>query len=164
MITPSINHDIVYKIISNLNENEIIFGGSISDYFLYEKHNVNINFKIKDVDVIIFNTDTLAKLEDIFEFKSVYKGLIKTNVFRDYNQYHIYLKGSMIDIFMYDNDFFNTEIAEYYEYKVRYYSMEDRIDILKKAIQHEFGMMQFNNYRQFKHIKKLMVYNEIING
>ena len=164
MIVPEINNEIVYKIITNIGANKIIFSGSISDYFIYEKYGIKPNFNIKDVDVVIYSQSTLKKLEEIFGLKAEYKGFFNTKIFVDYNQYHIFYGGCMIDIFLSESNSLSTEIVEYFGHEISYCSILERIDILHKAIQHEYGIIPLKNTRQFKHIQKLMVYNEILNG
>lgn len=161
MITPIINHEIVLKLIKNIDNSEIVFGGSVSDYFLFKKYNASVDFVIKDVDLIVYDLKTLNKIEELFSQDSLFIGLVNNGVYHTHNQYYIKYCGCSIDIFCYDANVFTTMVSKYENYSISHLDLTSRMDILNRAIRQEHALKPMNNVKQMKYVKKLMCYSEI---
>lgn len=148
--------DLILLLCSNLKENEFCFGGSISDYFILKKIGINVNILINDIDICVYNKQTINKLNEILKVEMKHVNDVDNSIFK-YKQYYIRYNDCSLDVFLRDDNLKLTQTT-FNGFRLFYTSIEERYDILKKAILNEYILRPDDNNRQLKYIKKLMLY------
>lgn len=155
----------IITIIKHCNEHELKFIGSISDFFLYKDFNLKYNFKIHDLDVVIYEIDTLNKLNSIL---GVEARLVHEHKKYEYKQYYISVNNELnFDVFLKkkDNIFFPKENFKYTEFegeRLSYYDLRTRYEILRLITTDDWNVIPYNLERQLKHLKKLNTYKRLL--
>lgn len=146
------------ELLNVFDTNTFIFGGSISDYFIFKKYNINHRINISDIDLIIYDNKIINTLEKYYNKPSI---LYTSNDM--YDEYHLHIKNNtLIDIFI-PKITHNIEHSIFNDKTIKHYTLNQRYEILLNTLIYEFNGNKNNGVRSFKHLNKLMIYKHIIN-
>lgn len=150
--------DVIHKIVSEMDFNSIVFAGGITDYYHYNKLKIQYDNEIHDIDIAIFNINTLHQIENITNVKAI---LVYAGEY--YTQYYIRVNNISVDIFhCYDYDNHKYEAVNFYGKQINVWSIEYRLITLKRTIIKELHDIP-KNRKIFKYLKKMMLYTKNIN-
>jgi len=161
-------NDDVNEIINKLkNLNNIIFCGSIADYFNLKKYNIELD--ISDIDILTCDFNNLTKLAKIFNIVPLYnEGNYQNTIVNgecvDTKQYYIPLDNIHIDIFLINKEDYNKiniKKTVLYDTIIYYFNSYDRYNQLTETLNFWFKNSPLTN-KTLKYLKKKMLYKNII--
>lgn len=158
----------VNSVVSELTKiNDIIFCGSIADYFNLKKYNIDI--QVKDIDIYIGDTSLIEEISNVFNRnarlinlpseKTIINGEKIDNI-----HYFLPINKTHIDIFLLENKYFNNincNVIDLYDQQIKYVKPIIRFNQLNETIDFWFENSPLTK-RTLKYLKRKMLYNNSI--
>ena len=162
-------NDILLKIINNV-KGDVIFCGSISDYFNFLEHDIDISNNISDIDIYAHDNTIITELEDIFQCDAILLDLPceeAITMTRKFTAEHYYMPmdNTHIDIFLINKDNYNSIQKNeniFNGKKINIVDTFERNVQLNSTINFWYKTAPMTK-RLLKYLKKRMIYNKIIN-
>ena len=153
MVIPDKNKNLVVLLATNIDINEMVFVGGITDYYHFNKLNIEYNTSITDVDIRIKDISTLNKIENLLGINA--NIVWKTDT---YSQYYFYLPNKLIlDVFLDSSINYPSEKVVIFDVNLFIESIECRMLTLKKTINKEM-IDRSTNKIMLKYLKKYVLY------
>jgi hypothetical protein len=158
---------IIISKISQITEYDLVFTGSICDYLFIGELMNKFNFKINDIDVLVFDVRAIDKISEIFGVTYSHS-LSVSNEFFNQTDYHFNINGHFLDVKL-QHEKLNISSQQTFldECKIHHLSIDERIKRLKKSILSEYLERPTGTFGSsqliFKYTKKLMMYKNKYN-
>lgn len=150
--------NLILRIVSEIDYKDIVFVGGITDYYHFNKLKIHYDGEINDIDIAIFNINTLNQIENVLNVKA---NLVYSCEY--YNQYYIRINNIVIDIFHCNiNESYEIESVNFYEKLINIWSIDYRLAVLKRTLIKDLHERPKNRVI-FKYLKKMMLYTKKIN-
>lgn len=153
MVIPDKNKNLIIALASNIDVEEMVFVGGVTDFYHFSDMNIENNTSITDVDIRIKNASTLNKIENLL---GVSANIVwKTD---EYCQYYFYLPNKLIlDVFLDNSVEYSTKKIKLFDLELYIESIECRMLTLKKTINKEI-IDRSTNKIMLKYLRKYVLY------
>jgi hypothetical protein len=161
-------NDEINEVIHKLKDlDNIIFSGSIADYFNFKKYNIDIN--VSDIDILTHDFNNLTKIAKIFKIVPLYnenshqQTILNTQCINT-TQYYVPLNNTHIDIFLIkkeDYNKFTVNNTMLYDTIINYFNSYDRYNQLTETLNFWFKISPLTD-KTLKYLEKKMLYKNII--